>query len=57
MAHYTNKSKEEFINKNNKGRADIVGTKIPMEQFEEYEKYCNEVKEERVLELWQQDKS
>ncbi len=52
VAHYTNKSKEEFINKNNKGRADILGTKIPMTQFEEYDVWCNEVKEDRVLGLW-----
>ena len=51
-AHFTNKSKEEFIAKNNKGRADIHGAKIPMEQFEEYDFYCNDVYEERVLELW-----
>lgn len=54
IAHYTNKSKEEFINKNNKGRADIHGAKMPMNQFEEYDLWCNEVREERVLELWKQ---
>jgi len=52
VAHYNNKSKEEFIAKNNKGRADIHGAKIPMEQFEEYDRYCNLVEEKRVLELW-----
>lgn len=51
-AHYTNKSKEEWLVKNNKGRADIIGEKIPTSQFDEYESKCNEVKEYRVLELW-----
>ena len=52
VAHYTNKSKEEFLIKNNKGRADIPGAKIPMDQFEEYDAHCNSFKETRALELW-----
>lgn len=53
IAHYTNKSKEEFIIKNNKGRADIYGGKIHLTQFEEYDAECNKVEERRALELWQ----
>lgn len=52
VAHYTNKSKEEWIIKNNKGRADILGEKIPSTQFDEYENLCNLTTEYRVLELW-----
>ena len=51
VAHYTNKSYEEWLIKNNKGRADILGTKIHSTQFQEYDNECN-VREERVLELW-----
>ena len=50
--HYTNKSKEEWMIKNEKGRADILGTKMPFNQFDEYEACCNEIEERRALELW-----
>lgn len=50
--HFTNKSKEEFLFKNNRGRADIFGAKMPITQFEEYDKECNQEKEFRTLELW-----
>ena len=56
IAHYTNKSKEEWLIKNSKGRADIFGWKMPIEQFDQYESQCNEIKEERVLELWNEAK-
>ena len=56
IAHYTNKSKEEWIIKNNRGRADIIGQKMPFSQFDEYESECNSFKEERVLELWNKAK-
>lgn len=52
VAHYTNKSKQEWIIKNNKGRADIIGERMPFNQFDEYEQACNAVPEKRVLELW-----
>jgi hypothetical protein len=52
VAHYTNKSKEEWLIKNAKGRADIDGAFIPTTQFDEYESVCNEIQELRVLELW-----
>jgi hypothetical protein len=52
VAHYTNKSKEEWMIKNAKGRADIFGVKMPIHQFDEYESQCNELCEDRVLELW-----
>jgi len=52
VAHYTNKSKEEWLIKNSKGRADIFGGKMPMDQFDEYEKECNSELEYRVFELW-----
>lgn len=54
IAHYTNKSKEEWIIKNSKGRADIFGAKMPFDQFDEYEKLCNVKSECRVFELWQE---
>jgi glycosyl transferase family 2 len=52
VAHYSNKSKEEWLFKNAKGRADIIGTKIHTTQFDEYDKECNMEREERVLQLW-----
>lgn len=52
IAHYTNKSKEEWIIKNSKGRADIFGSHQPFQQFDEYDAECNAVREERVLALW-----
>lgn len=51
VAHYTNKSKEEWIAKNSKGRADIPGAKIHSEQFNEYDAECTEY-DGRVSELW-----
>lgn len=56
VAHYTNKSREEWAFKNNRGRADIIGSKIPATQFDEYELECNKIKEERVLEIWNKSK-
>jgi len=53
VAHYTNKSKEEWLIKNNKGRADILGAKIHSTQFDEYDRECS-VKETRVLDIWKQ---
>lgn len=50
--HYTNKSKEEWLIKNSKGRADIYGMKMPISQFDEYEKECNKVMDERALMIW-----
>lgn len=52
VAHYINKSKEEWLVKNAKGRADIFGEKMPSTIFDDYEKISNVEKEERVLELW-----
>lgn len=52
IGHYTNKSQEEWIIKNSKGRADIFGAKMPMDLFDKYEESCNEEHETRVLELW-----
>lgn len=54
--HYTNKSKEEWLIKNNKGRADIIGEKIPSTQFDEYESVCNSVKDLDALKIWNYNK-
>lgn len=54
IAHYTNKSKEEWLLKNAKGRADIFGGKIHSTQFEEYDKEANIELEERVFNLWKE---
>lgn len=51
VAHYTNKSYEEWLIKNSKGRADILGTKIHASQFIEYDSECT-VPEYRVSQLW-----
>jgi len=52
IAHYINKSREEWLIKNAKGRADIYGQKMPMSIFDDYEKIANVETETRVLELW-----
>lgn len=52
VAHYINKSREEWLVKNAKGRADIFGAKMPMNIFDDYEQIANAEKELRVLELW-----
>lgn len=52
IAHYSNKSKEEWLNKNAKGRADIFGGRIHSSQFDEYDYECNMMSDMRVLELW-----
>jgi hypothetical protein len=54
IAHYTNKSREEWLIKNSKGRADIFGAHIPMEQFDQYEAVCNQQIEKRVFDLWKE---
>lgn len=54
VAHYSNKSKEEWLAKNSKGRADIFGAKIHSAQFDEYDAECNVKLETRVLELWKE---
>lgn len=51
VAHYTNKSYEEFLIKNARGRADILGSKIHLNQFNEYDAECIE-DEFKVLEIW-----
>lgn len=52
IAHYINKSKEEWAIKNAKGRADIFGEKMPFDLFDRHEEFCNQVKEDRVFQLW-----
>ena len=52
IAHYINKSKEEWNIKNAKGRADIFGQKMPYHLFDEQDRACNAEEEHRVLELW-----
>jgi hypothetical protein len=54
IAHYTNKSKEEWLAKNAKGRADIFGAKIHSTQFDEYDRECNADLEARALVLWKE---
>lgn len=51
VAHYTNKSYEEWEIKNSKGRADIHGGKIHKSQFTEYDSECTQ-SETRALQLW-----
>jgi len=52
VAHYINKSKEEFLYKNSKGRADIFGAKMPLTIFDDFERISNVEDDYRVLELW-----
>lgn len=52
VAHYTNKSREEWQVKNAKGRADILGEKMPSNQFDEYEAICNDLVEDRAFQIW-----
>lgn len=52
VAHYITKSKEEWENKNKKGRSDIIGSKIPFDQYNTHNSCANAVDEFRVLDLW-----
>lgn len=54
--HYNNKSKEEWIFKNNRGRADIPGQKMPFSQFDEYDLVCNQERNTRAAEIWEKVK-
>lgn len=54
--HYYTKSKEEWLYKVSKGRADVQGVHIPTTDFDLYKDTCNVVKELRVLELWEKAK-
>lgn len=53
VAHYIAKSKEEFITKNNKLRAD-TGTRCDPKVFDLYRTYCNEVEDTRIKDFWEQ---
>lgn len=53
VAHYINKSREEWEIKNAKGRCDIAGEAMPQNIWDEYEAIANAEDELRVLELWQ----
>jgi hypothetical protein len=57
VAHYISKSKEEWSIKNAKGRADVFGEKMPFDLFDHHDVFCNEEKEERVLQLWNEAKA
>lgn len=52
IAHYLTKSREEWMIKNAKGRADVLGAKMPMHFYEEHNAICNQVEELRVRDLW-----
>jgi hypothetical protein len=52
VAHYISKSKEEWIYKNNKLRAD-TGTRMDPSLFEGHQKFCNEVEDFRIKEFWE----
>jgi hypothetical protein len=52
IAHYFTKSKNEWLIKNAKGRADIFGQKMPMDLFDQYDAISNVEEDRRVLELW-----
>jgi hypothetical protein len=50
--HAYTKSKQEWAEKNGKGRADIYGTKVDFTLYDQYNKFANDEKEDRVLALW-----
>lgn len=52
VAHYISKSKEEWVFKNNKLRAD-TGTRMDPALFEAHQKFCNEIEDTRIKEFWQ----
>ena len=56
VAHYFTKSRNEWLVKNAKGRADIFGQKMPMDLFDQYDALSNVEEEKRVLELWNEAK-
>lgn len=52
VAHYISKSKEEWIHKNNKMRAD-TGTRMDPNLFEAHQTFCNEIEDNRIKEFWE----
>ena len=52
LAHYWTKSKEEWDIKTARGRPDAFGQKVDINLYEEYNRDCNAIREERALELW-----
>jgi len=52
VAHYISKSKEEWVYKNNKLRAD-TGTRMDPTLFEAHQSFCNEVEDTRIKEFWE----
>ncbi len=52
VGHFISKSREEWARKNERGRADIFGAKMPFKMFDEHEAFCNAEEELRVRELW-----
>lgn len=54
VAHYISKSREEWIHKNNKMRAD-TGTRMDPTLFEAHQTFCNEVEDTRIKEFWEKN--
>lgn len=57
IPHYYTKSKEEWIKKNLKGRADIPGVKIPFEMYDSVNSFANEVDDFRLKDFWDKNVS
>lgn len=52
VAHYITKSKEEWDFKNQKGRSDIPGEKMPYSLYDQHNAYMNEVEDVRIRDFW-----
>ncbi len=53
VAHYITKSREEWGQKNAKGRSDIPGMKMPYDLYDNHNSYMNAVEDTRIKEFWE----
>lgn len=52
--HLYTRSKEEFIHKQKRGRADILGEHLDMSTYETYNAFCNEVEDNTLKKIWEE---
>lgn len=52
--HLYTRSKEEFIHKQKRGRADIIGEHLDMSTYETYNAFCNEVEDNTLADIYKE---
>ena len=50
--HLYTRSKEEFIHKQKRGRADIIGEHLDMRTYDDYNAFCNAVEDNTLAEIY-----